>query len=157
MAKSDPMMLNISRVDRAMRGYYVRVGLSRGQKPKFFSDSSYGGKPGALKAAKAHRDKIVEQLNLGTDGKGIAGRVANRRTVSGVTGVHLTRGRLEDELYWRAKVHRKLDRTFSVKKYGYIKAFQLAVQAKYSALGEAPPRIKPPTLTTLLAHLSKYD
>lgn len=157
MTRSDPTMLNISRVDRAMRGYYVRVGLSRGQKPKFFSDSNYGGKPGALKAARTHRDKLVAQLNLGTEGKGGAGRVANRRTVSGVTGVHLSRGRLEDELYWRAKVHKKLDRTFSVKKYGYTKAFQLAVQAKYSALGEAPPRIKPPALNTLLAHLSKND
>jgi hypothetical protein len=150
MAKSDRPMRYISRLDGSMHGYIVRAGIRRGGKPKFFSDKIHGGRESALEAAKTYRDRTVAKLQLDKGATSVAGRVKNRRTKSGVTGVHLTRGRLDEELYWRVKVHRKLDKTFSVNKYGYTKAFQLAVQAKYSALGERPPKLTPPAMQSLL-------
>jgi len=154
MSTSDSMRY-ISRIDSSStHGYYVRAGLQQGIRAKLFSDRTYGGKAAALRAAKQHRDEILEQLGTRAPSGVVAGRMKNKRTRSGVTGVHLLRGRLDGELYWRVKVSGKVDRTFSVKKYGYAKAFELAVFEKYEAIDEPPPKIKPPPLRTLLTRTS---
>lgn len=138
--------LYISRVDSGRKhGYYVRVALNRGERPKYFFDKSYGGQSKALKAAITYRDEVVSRLKLDRPD-----HVRNRRNRSGVTGVHLSRGK-SGELYWRVRISGSGERAFSVKKYGYENAFKNAVDAKFKALRKKAPMIDAPLLKRLPA------
>jgi hypothetical protein len=126
--------MSISRIDQPERhnhGYYVRLTRNQKTQSKFFADKSNGGKRAALRAAKLHEAELVEQAK----GKKRKQTVSSRNT-SGIVGV--TRGEWEESgkqaAYWQAawvgSKGERLNRKFSVKKYGEERARRLAIKAR---------------------------
>jgi hypothetical protein len=123
---------------------------------KVFTDSVYGGEALSLKAAMLYRDAQAKKLGLSLTGIQNHHKL-DKRSKSGVVGVTLTtttkQGQAKPYLiyFWRARLGTKLNRAFSVKKYGYEQAYILAVKERLRWSGEtletvvAPyhPKFKP--------------
>jgi hypothetical protein len=142
---------NISRIevraadDQRYGGWQVRI-RRRGRKTeKYFADNAYGGKRGALQAAKAFRDDL-ERSSRHYLVKELA-RTPSRRNRSGVVGVRLHRqrdARGEYEYlysYWVAQWTdghgRRRTRSFSIHHYGDRQAFELACAARRAGVQQA--------------------
>ena len=120
----------IDQPDKKNHGYYVRITHRGKTQQKYFPDKACGSKTKALKAAKAHRDKIVARLPKAK--REAAARKRRRVKQSGVTGVtHVlsrsTGGKAYE--YWQAAWEENgVRRTakFSIAKYKNDPALEMA-------------------------------
>jgi len=143
MARKNPKR-NITRLDthgktgKSYGGWEVRIQRKGEKTEKFFSDKKFGGRRGALQAAKEFRDKIEK-----TQSKYSVSELAqtpSKRNKSGVVGVRLhqqvdQRGDYEYHYwYWVAQWTdgrgRRRTRSFSVHQYGEDEAYRLACEAR---------------------------
>ena len=142
---------NITRIDidrdgqSGTHGWEVRINR-RGKKiSKFFSDSWYEGKRGAMYAAREYRDEIEEKIPQLSRAEVL--RNTSPRTDSGVAGVRrrtnsvIRNGWEYSYDTWEAswtpkKGGRRKRRQFSVLKHGEDEAYELAVAARNEAVQE---------------------
>lgn len=126
--------------------YLVRVIQGGWLRQKLFSDTSWGGARGALRAARAWRDAVVTE-------EAAAARSAHRRTVrrkntsSGIPGVgrYVIRTTPVWMAFWDDEDGRKRTKSFSVNAYGEDAARERAIAARRDALkrlsGSKSPRL----------------
>lgn len=143
----------ITRMDyQRAKGWNVRFN-ARGLEPfsKLFSDALYGGKAGALVAAKAWRDCILRAggalVGVSTTGASFHHRTRNNQTgVVGVIAMVERRG-TPRVAGWRATWQQNGQTkrvTYSVVQHGYEEAYRLAVAHRCRILGLEPPVLKVP-------------
>ncbi len=142
---------NISRIEtrseagKVYGGWEVRL-QRRGRKTeKFFSDNGFGGKRGALNAAREFRDSL-EAASRKYTVKELA-QNPSRRNKSGAVGVRLhkqvdTRGDYEYHYwYWVAQwtdgLGRRRTKSFSVHTHGEDEAYRLACEARRKGVNMA--------------------
>ncbi|MGC9451002.1 MAG: AP2 domain-containing protein [Oceanipulchritudo sp.] len=135
----------ISRIDSgSTHGWFVR-GYRNGKTwSRLFSDMKCGGRRKALEAARGFRDELHQKLGE-MPGRPRARRVVTRdaRNTTGVLGVCRTakkgpNGRV-NEVYsvsWRPAPGVQKCTSFSIRKYGEKRAFQLAVAHRKRMLKE---------------------
>lgn len=126
----------ISRIDaNSTHGWFVRGYRNGKTYSRLFSDRKCGGREEALEAARAFRDRLHNELGQAPR-EPRARRVVYRdsRNSTGVLGVCRTtkkgaKGRLSDcySVSWRPEPGVQRCTSFSIRKYGEKKAFQLAV------------------------------
>ena len=150
MARKNPKR-NISRIEttsstgKKYGGWEVRM-QRRGKKTeKFFSDNGFGGKRGALAAAKKFRDELEARQRKYTV-KELA-QNPSKRNKSGVVGVRLhqqkdVRGDYEYQYwYWVAQWTdghgRRRTKSFSVHQHGDEEAYRLACEARRRGVAQA--------------------
>ncbi len=126
----------ISRVDlRRTHGWFVR-GYKNGKVyGKLFSDKKYGGKRKAQNLARQYRDELhdkLAQIPIEPRGRRIVFR--DSRNTTGVLGVcrtpkRSTNGKVNEcySVSWQPEEGVRKATSFSIRKYGEKKAFQLAV------------------------------
>ncbi len=135
----------ISRIDSgSTHGWFVR-GYKNGKTySKLFSDRKCGGKRMALNAAREFRDQLFENLSR-IPRKPRERRLVYRdsRNTTGVLGVCRTSKRNPNgtvtECYsvsWRPEPGIQKCTSFSIRKYGEAKAFQLAVAHRRKMMKE---------------------
>mgnify|MGYP002632853855 CR=1 FL=1 len=149
-----PELSNISRIDQepkvphkvGLHGWWVRFQRDGNKFHHFFNDNKYDGKDGSLEAAKLFRDAVKSQYyeNPNTELTLSGKRKANRRNVSGATGVNRSyssstkKGKRYKSLVWQAHWPigngKHKGQAFSVNKYGEEEAFQLALKARKEGL-----------------------
>jgi hypothetical protein len=148
-------MYAIRRLRRKVNAWCWDVGFIRRGKPyhKVFFDGTYGGREIALAAAIHWRDKTLAECKTLTMREFHQQRRSNN--TSGVPGVHFLTPRAAPQGIWQAKIKPNggpaKHKTFSVSRFGYRKAFQLAVKARVAmvrALG-GPALPQHPTAKTL--------
>ncbi len=136
MAKRSKVNKGISRIDSgSTHGYFVRGYRNGKTYSKLFSDLKCGGKRKALQLAKEYRDSLhseLEKIPPKPRGRRIVYR--DSRNATGMLGVCKTRKRSPNgtvnECYsvsWRPEPGVQKCTSFSIRKYGDKKAFQLAV------------------------------
>jgi hypothetical protein len=121
-------------------GITYRVTFTRhdGTPTALFRESEYGSAKAALKAAQAWRDQMVQVLMPETK-QAFSQRVKANNT-SGCPGVYLKRqtvrrgDRTGEYTFWQAQTPEGVkpfrSRSFSVNRYGFDGAYELAVQAR---------------------------
>jgi hypothetical protein len=135
---------NISRIDQPSHrthGFFLRASRQGKIFSGFFSDKTYGGRAQALAAAQEHRVKLLKIVGLPLQkSRRLNAQIVRRRGRSGIHGVQ----RLIDRKvrpwrkYWVASwspepgVVRK--RQFSIRKFGEVRAKQLAIRARREGL-----------------------
>ena len=135
----------ISRIDSgSTHGWFVR-GYRNGKTwSRLFSDLKCGGKEAALKEARAFRDDLRQKLEK-IPAQPRARRIVTRdvRNTTGVLGVCRTAKKSPNgsvnECYsvsWRPSPGVQKCTSFSIRKYGEKKAFQLAVAHRRRMLRE---------------------
>lgn len=140
----------ISRADRCWRVWVQYGKFNSGQ--LYFGDAKFGGRQNALVAAKFHRDRLVRENGIPMrtyTGNGYC--VTSKRNTSGTVGITLAKTDSGPTLrvFWssRSMVDGHQTQTArSIRKFGYIRAWQLvaAVRAKHTglqipAIPPAPP------------------
>lgn len=136
-------MRNISRVDQEEKhqhGYLVRVTRDGEMHQKFFSDSAHGGKRAALRAAKEHRDELLEQHPPAERGSMFDRRTS--RNTSGHAGVSRVRSKRKGQYYdawqasWVLPSGRRVARKFNFSPTGRSEraAKRLAIKARRDAI-----------------------
>ena len=150
MARKNPRR-NISRLEKinstgqTIGGWEVRLQRHREKQSKFFSDSIYGGKLAALRAAKEFRDELEQEADKMTvEERSLRPSARNR---SGVVGVRLhqqvdRRGAFEYHSWswvaqWTDGRGRRRTKSFAVEKFGDVEAFRLAWQARKDGVEKA--------------------
>ena len=135
---------NISRIECVSTannlncGWVVRM-ARRGEKvEKYFADNKHGGKAGALREAKKFRDELENTMQHYSASE--LAKNPSVRNTSGIVGVRISertdvRGECECTFYfwvaqWTDGKGRRKTRSFSINKFGYDKAFQMAVNAR---------------------------
>lgn len=135
----------ISRIDSgSTHGWFVR-GYKNGKTfSKLFSDLKCGGKDQALDMAREYRDKLHDELEK-IPAKPRSRRIVFRdsRNTTGVLGVCRTakkgpNGKVNEcySVSWRPEPGVQKCTSFSIRKYGERKAFQLAVAHRKKMLKE---------------------
>jgi hypothetical protein len=103
---------------------------------KRFYEPRYGGSQNALQAAISWRDRQLVKAEALTFREVNQQKRSNNR--SGVPGVHFLKTERQPRGIWQAKIKlptgKKITRTFSVRKFGSRKAFELAVEARREML-----------------------
>ncbi|TCO78616.1 AP2 domain-containing protein [Chromatocurvus halotolerans] len=141
-------MYGISRIDDDTHYTHAwRVSLRRRGKAlvKNFPDKKYGGKRGALAAARKYRDQLLEQYPPLTRKEFASIRRCNNKT--GITGVYryakkyrLADGREKEHWYWEAHwptesgQHESV--SYSVNNYGEDLARHLAIRARQRGVSQ---------------------
>ena len=150
MARKNPRR-NISRLEKlnstgqTIGGWEVRMQRHRVKQSKFFSDSIYGGKLAALRAAKEFRDELEQEADKMTvEERSLR---PSARNSSGVVGVRLhqqvdRRGAFEYHSWswvaqWTDGRGRRRTKSFAVEKFGDVEAFRLAWQARKDGVEKA--------------------
>jgi len=128
----------ITRIDQPEKknhGYYVRITHRGSAHQKYFPDKASGGKTKALKAARAHRDKLLGKMPKYK--QEAAGKKKRRIKKSGVTGVtHVVSNSPKGKIYeywqaaWVDKDGKRKTAKFSVGRYGDKKALDMAKKAR---------------------------
>jgi len=135
----------ISRIDSgSTHGWFVR-GYKNGKTySKLFSDKRWGGKNKALEAARNYRDELFKDLDS-IPQKPRGRRIVYRdsRNSTGVLGVCRTSKKSSSgtvnecfSVSWRPEPGVQKCTSFSIRKYGERKAFQLAVAHRRKMLRE---------------------
>lgn len=126
----------ISRIDSgSTHGWFVRAYRNGKTYSKLFSDRKWGGKSEALKEARLYRDQLLVKLrSIPRETKSRRLVYQDARNSTGVIGVCRTTKRNKNgsvtECYsvsWRPEPGIQKCTSFSIRKYGEQKAFQLAV------------------------------
>lgn len=107
-----------------------------------FYEPMHGGSKAALAAAIAWRDEKLAQ----TQALSLTQFCQQKRSnnTSGVAGVHFLTSMRQPEGIWQAKLKiagKAKHKSFSVKKHGAERAYQLAVQAREQMLAQAHDRL----------------
>jgi hypothetical protein len=139
----------IYRVDSPKNGTYAWiVVLTRNRESfrKHFTDGVHGGRDQALAAAIAYRDEIIARFAPLKRSEYVS--VLRKNNTSGFPGVRLNRDAEGNPLYWaaswvpqagaKAKVVK-----FSVSKYGFERARELAVRARADGVAQMDGFYKP--------------
>jgi hypothetical protein len=132
---------SVSRVDQAKRkahGYYVRVVFKGQIYSRFFSDSVWGGKRGALSEAIRCRDQIEKQLGKPRTNRTVVTESPKTRT--GVPGIRRTLKHTgakdpnsKSEVYevtWSPQPNVLKRTSISIEKYGEEEAFRRALSIR---------------------------
>ena len=117
----------------------------RGEKiERYFADTKFGGKILALREAKKFRDELEKKMRPYTVSE--LAKNPSVRNTSGTVGVRISerkdvRGDYEYTYYfwvaqWTDGKGRRKTRSFSIDKYGYDKAYQLAIKARKKGIKE---------------------
>ena len=97
-----------------------------------FYEPKYGGSRRALRAAIRWRDRELAKAKVLTFREFHQQKRSNNR--SGVPGVHFLRSERQPHGAWQAKIKladgKKLTKSFSVRRFGRKRAFELAVDAR---------------------------
>jgi len=128
----------ITRIDQPEKknhGFYVRI-THRGKGfQKYFPDKSLGGKPKALKAAKAYRDTLLKKMPKVK--QEAASKKRRRIKRSGVVGVtHVVSKSPNGTVYeywqaaWADAEGSRRTAKFSISRYGEEKALDMAKKAR---------------------------
>lgn len=135
----------ISRIDSgSTHGWFVRGYRNGKTYSRLFSDRKSGGRVEAWEAALAYRDKLYDDLEK-IPAKPRERRMVYRdsRNTTGVLGVSRTRkkdtqGRVSEcySVSWRPEPGQQKCTSFSIRKYGEKKAFELAVALRKQKLKE---------------------
>lgn len=140
---SDPRPnYGITRIDQPEKknhGFYVRI-THRGKGfQKYFPDKSLGGKPKALKAAKAYRDALLEKMPRYKQES--ASKKKRKIKQSGIVGItHVVSKSPKGTVYeyWQAAWvdgdGSRRTAKFSIARYGDDKAMDLAKKARRDGL-----------------------
>lgn len=106
-------------------GWWVRVVVGNKTHSKFFSDGRNGGKRNALKAAKAHRDKLWEELY------GMSPPKNGRKVHHGLGVARIKRGQRTTgwRVTWCPQEHKQSRRDFMNAEYGGGRAAEAAARA----------------------------
>lgn len=126
-------------------GWEVRM-QRRGKKhEKFFADGKFGGRRGALQAAKVFRDELEAKLKPYSV-KELAKKPSVRNS-SGVVGVRKATQIEETDEYiytytfwiaqWTDGKGKRKTRSFSIDKYGDEEAYRMALQARNQGVNQA--------------------
>lgn len=139
-------MRHISRVEtRNTIGWQVRMMRNRKSHSKFFADGKHGGKNQALLVAQRYRDTLVDIAPPSREHEARTDRD---------TGIHLEKqGTYRAWVaQWVDEKGKKRSKKFNIKKYGNLRAQQMARNTRLKGLArmdiEPPKRI--PTLEELL-------
>jgi len=145
-------------------GVVYRVSLRRAGQTvwQLFRERDHGGARNTLKAARQWRDRMAQELEPETK-RAFSQRLMPTNT-SGHPGVYLRRqvirrnGNEYEYLHWQAQSPAGAkpwrSRSFSVDRYGYDAAYELAVEARaelvanvegYVGVAPIPRRFRPPT------------
>jgi hypothetical protein len=128
----------VDSVKKAQHGWTVTVGRDRSRQQKFFSDVIHGGQQRSLRAAQKFRDNLATTPLMSKQDYVSIVRRNNNSGVSGVCRIVVTRRNGEKGTCWLAtwpKADGRVGRAkFSVQKYGYAQAFELAVRARLEAI-----------------------
>ncbi len=143
--KRDTRNKGISRIDSgSTHGWFVR-GYKNGKTySKLFSDLKCGGKRKSQRMARNYRDELYEELEqIPTNPRGRRIVYRDSRNTTGVLGVCRTSKRSAsgafNECYsvsWRPSPGEQKCTSFSIRKYGEKKAFQLAVAHRRKMMKE---------------------
>lgn len=135
----------ISRIDSgSTHGWFVRGYRNGKTYSRLFSDGKFGSQDAALKEAIAYRDGLHSELDE-VPKKPRARRIVTRdtRNSTGVLGVCRTakagpNGKVNEcySVSWRPSPGVQKCTSFSIRKYGEKKAFQLAVSHRRQMLKE---------------------
>lgn len=151
-----PQMSWITRMAACWRVWVTKGEIDSGQ--IYFKDSEFSGsKQKSLRAAKAFRDDFISRHKIrrrAYNGSGF--HVKHAKSSSGMVGVVLSTDDPENitRVNWRAKVRKdwaEKGSAFSVRKYGYEKAWRMAIQRRCAHTGEPMPSQAPPPPQWLLA------
>ena len=152
-------------------GYMMRISRGGEHTNEFFSDKNYKGKRNALAAARVRYKELVETLPPPKTTKG----VKTARNQTGVVGVHLA---VCESIYgeeyssycasWKTADGKRNKISFSFKKYGKQKAWEMACLARglettdrakveklYNTRKKKKQKIAPPPKPTTLAKNKK--
>jgi hypothetical protein len=141
--KSGNSIRGISRIDQPEKhnhGFYVRVTRNCKQFAKFFSDKKSGSKNKALIAAKAHYADLC--LNNPAMSRRKFAQIQRRSSKTGIVGVSKIVKSIKGKSYkfwqatWSPKIGTVQKEAFSVKKFGEIKAKEMAVKARNKGVRE---------------------
>lgn len=149
--KGIPKEKNIIRIDTkqptgssgSTHGWQVKFQYEEKEISKFFSDSKYGGMETALGEAKIFRDSFLIDWHAVKSNKA---ENLNNPNDSKIIGVMFVKGKKkvrtdEHSSYWHAQWTttdgKKEFKNYFVAKYGYDKAYELAVQARSDAVNQA--------------------
>lgn len=134
----------ISRIDQAEKhnhGFFVRLQRRGKVHSAFFTDFKHGGRKRALAAAQAHYRKLRRELGPPPRlNRRWWAEIRRRQGSSGIVGVQkhmVRRGKIVLEYWlatWSPKPRVVARRVFSVRKFGYSKAKQLAIRARRAGL-----------------------
>lgn len=132
----------ITRIDQPEKknhGFYVRITHRGKGSQKYFPDKSLGGKPKALKAARAYRDALLAKMPKYK--QEAAAKKKRRIKQSGTVGVtHVVSKSPKDKIYeywqaaWNDAEGRRRTAKFSIARYGDTKAMDLAKKARRDGL-----------------------
>lgn len=121
-------LTRVERPERNMYGYHVRLGWKGQVYQKWFSDTTYGDRLGALGAALDWRDAKERKLGKPRSEQTLIGMTASNTGLVGVARVTL-KGDAYYRALWRdaeGKMHR---RWFSIERLGEKRAMRAAIQA----------------------------
>ncbi|MFW5883065.1 MAG: AP2 domain-containing protein [Verrucomicrobiota bacterium] len=144
MAK-DKKNKGISRIDSgSTHGWFVRGYRNGKTYSKLFSDRKCGGKRKALDMAREYRDQLLEELSkIPSKPRGRRLVYRDARNTTGVLGVCRTskksaNGTVNDcySVSWRPEPGVQKCTSFSIRKYGEEKAFQMAVAHRRKMMKE---------------------
>src|SRR5690606_22685326 len=132
----------ITRIDQPEKknhGFYVRITHRGKGSQKYFPDKSLGGKPKALKAAKAYRDALLQKMPKYK--QEAAAKKKRRIKQSGIVGVtHVVSKSSKGTVYeywqaaWLDKEGRRRTAKFSISRYGDEKAMAMASKARRAGI-----------------------
>jgi hypothetical protein len=156
MVKRDTVQeKGISRIDSgSTHGWFVRGYRNGKTYSRLFSDLKNGGKAAALVEAQSYRDKLkanLEEIPAKPRARRIV--ISDARNTTGIIGVSRTakkspNGTVNDcySVSWRPERGVQKCTSFSIRKYGEEKAFQLAVAHRKRMMkeihGDAVPTTK---------------
>jgi len=134
----------ITRIDQPEKknhGYYVRITHRGKSHQKYFPDKALGGKTKALKAAREHRDKLLEKMPKYK--QDAASKKKRRIKQSGITGVTHVVSRSPKGTtyeYWQAAWldgdGKRKTAKFSISRHGEDKALSMAKRARRAGVRE---------------------
>lgn len=132
----------ITRIDQPEKknhGFYVRITHRGKNHQKYFPDKSLGGKPKALKAARAYRDELLAKMPKYK--QEAAARKKRSIEKSGVVGVtHVVSKSPTGTVYeywqaaWVDAEEKRKTAKFSITRFGADKALQMAKKARKSGV-----------------------
>ncbi|MFH7326603.1 AP2/ERF family transcription factor [Desulfurivibrio sp. C05AmB] len=121
---------DVARIDQESKrthGWYVRVKFMGKTHTKFFSDGKHGGRYSGLLKALAWRDHTEISLGKIRSDRHI---VTVSNTSTGVVGVRHNEKLNRYEVSWVTQEGKQGNTSFSIRKYGKEKAFELACRIR---------------------------
>jgi hypothetical protein len=158
-----PELLFITRMEyERAHGWFLRVSIQgRNLVSKLFSDRKCGGRDAALVAAIQERDKHLEihRATLAVTPVNRCRHMTGARSVSGFVGVSPSASKFGDRITgwiarWQTDAGESNKMYFSVSDYGYVGAFQRALEKRREMTGAVFHSDEPPSEAVILRKLA---